>query len=220
MWPLLSNGLRDLLIQPHCPVCQKPVDTSGMAAAPCDQCMKALGLPEHPLEGSSPLRWLAAAAYEGRFRTLLLQLRQHRKSDQIAALSWRLRSCLPSHAVLVPVPNWKQASRRNPLPELLMHALDREHLPLLQRRRPCLGQHHLNRQQRWQNQQHSFGCDLDAARGMIWNSREAWIVDDIVTTGSTACAAASALRQSGIPVAGVVCLGRTPAQVRRQTAVL
>ncbi len=34
-----------------------------------------------------------------------------------------------------------------------------------------------------------------------------WLVDDVVTTGATACAAAASLRAAGWPLGGVVCVG-------------
>jgi adenine/guanine phosphoribosyltransferase-like PRPP-binding protein len=40
------------------------------------------------------------------------------------------------------------------------------------------------------------------------------LLDDILTTGATACAAAAALEAKGWRVAGLSCLGRTPAQPR------
>jgi adenine/guanine phosphoribosyltransferase-like PRPP-binding protein len=40
------------------------------------------------------------------------------------------------------------------------------------------------------------------------------LIDDILTTGATACAAASALREQGWSVAGMACLARTPWQGR------
>ena len=42
------------------------------------------------------------------------------------------------------------------------------------------------------------------------------LVDDILTTGSTALAARQALEAAGHRVAGLICLGRTPARVRRR----
>ena len=43
-----------------------------------------------------------------------------------------------------------------------------------------------------------------------------WLVDDILTTGSTALAARQALEEAGHHVAGLICLRRTPAKERRR----
>tara|TARA_B100001057_G_scaffold227620_1_gene227967 strand:+ start:2361 stop:2570 length:210 start_codon:yes stop_codon:yes gene_type:complete len=37
-----------------------------------------------------------------------------------------------------------------------------------------------------------------------------WIVDDILTTGSTALSARTTLQQAGYKVRGLICLARTP----------
>jgi len=66
-----------------------------------------------------------------------------------------------------------------------------------------VGQHHLNRRQRLGNQRGSFRCPT-AGRAPLW------LVDDILTTGATALAAAEVLEARGWAVQGLLCLGRTP----------
>jgi predicted amidophosphoribosyltransferase len=129
----------------------------------------------------------------------------------IGALAARLHgvcaTALPG-ALLVPVPSWKRAA--NPLPRLLAGALvqaagGRCYLgdTLLQRCRATVGQHHLNRQQRLGNQRGSFRCTSDGRAPL-------WLVDDILTTGATALAAAEVLEARGWAVQGLLCLGRPP----------
>ena len=56
----------------------------------------------------------------------------------------------------------------------------------------------------------AFPMDKQGAHGSVW------LVDDILTTGSTALAARQALQEAGHRVAGLICLGRTPAKERRR----
>jgi len=100
--------------------------------------------------------------------------------------SWRRRP------LLVPVPSWKRQG--NPLPTLLCRQL---------------GQHHLNRSMRLANQEGAFRCRRRPRPGEA-TARPILIVDDILTSGATACSAAEALESMGWPVVGLVCLARTP----------
>jgi predicted amidophosphoribosyltransferase len=50
------------------------------------------------------------------------------------------------------------------------------------------------------------------ARGELEGITRVWLVDDVVTTGSTTAAAAQALRQRGVRSVTVVCAARTPLQ--------
>jgi predicted amidophosphoribosyltransferase len=178
------------------------------------------------LAGLKPLPWWAAGAYEGELRRYHLNLRRNPRSQRLAPLLPGLicglrrlldggkTGALSSPPLLVAVPSWKRHS--NPLPPLLTELLGRQlgwpRGQLLVRSRPVLGQHHLGRELRWHNQQGAFHCQQPAAG----QRQTVLLVDDILTTGATACAAASALREGGWRVLGMACVARTPAAAHRR----
>jgi len=174
-------------------------------------------LPPQGLRGFTPLPWWAAVSYSGQGRRALLQLRREPKSARLApllpGLVRRLQQ-LERPALLLPIPSWKR--RANPLPCLLARQLQaRLRWPcrpaLLSRSHPVLGQHRLNRELRWLNQQGAFRClHRPGHDSLPAGCRSVLLVDDILTTGATACAAAAALEAMGWRVAGMACLGRTP----------
>ena len=173
-----------------------------------------LALPCEGLKGLLPLPWCALGPYAGQLRQLLLKLHQPRQGKALAALVQLLseRFTLPAKAVLVPIPSWKQ-QRSNPLPQRIALGLGRPTAELLHRTRAGLSQHHLNRRQRQTNLIGAFqGFPMDK-QGVL---SSVWLVDDILTTGSTALAARQALEAAGNRVAGLICLGRTPARERRR----
>lgn len=152
--------------------------------------------------------------YEGDLRRRLLGLRQRPEARALTALLSSLQPALPpapQRPVLVPVPSWKRHA--NPLPPLLSRCLARQlgltQAPLLARAHPVLGQHHLGRQLRFANQRGSFLCRRPPRAGEA-RRRPVLLVDDILTTGATALAAASALEAGGWQVRGLLCLARTP----------
>jgi predicted amidophosphoribosyltransferase len=165
------------------------------------------------------MAWWAAGRYEGSLRRVLLNLRRDPRSQQMAALLdglvHRLQP-IQQAPLLIPIPSWKR--KANPLPLLLAHQLrGRLGWPcrpnLLERRHPVLGQHRLDRELRWQNQQGAFGCPLRPRHPSLPRGvRTVMLIDDILTTGATACAAAAALEAMGWQVLGLTCLGRTPSK--------
>jgi ComF family protein len=71
---------------------------------------------------------------------------------------------------------------------------------LLARPHPTRPQTHLSRDERWQNVQDAFAADAGAADGH-------WlVVDDVLTTGSTAVAAAQTLADAGAPAVSLATL--------------
>ena len=217
-----------LISAPRCPACGGAIAAAPAASEPglgvgcaprvpghppllCADCQQALQLPEGGLQGDAPLLWCALGSYRGGLRRLLLRQRPTPQPALITALAAQLHcvcaTALPG-ALLVPIPSWKRAA--NPLPHLLAGALVQAAAgrcrlddALLQRSRATVGQHHLNRHQRLGNQCGSFRCS-GAGRAPVW------LVDDILTTGATALAAAEALETRGWAVQGLLCLGRTP----------
>ena len=134
----------------------------------------------------------------------------------LQAICGILQSDLPQNSLLIPIPGWKARSRSNPLPELICRCLERPTLQVLQRCRPTVGQHRLNRQQRESNQCGSFTLKQTSTQSTShpWTclprQQQVWLVDDIVTTGATVLAAHQVLQASGTTIQGVLCLARTP----------
>ena len=196
-----------LLIEPRCPICDEAWDSPMPPKAPCSTCLDALALPSKGLKGLLPLPWCALGLYAGP----LLQVRQPRQGKALSALVQLLLDSLtlPATAVLVPIPSWKR-QRSNPLPQRIAHGLSRPTAELLQRNRAYLSQHHLNKRQRQTKMMGTFQASPLAHHRALCSL---WLVDDILTTGSTAWAARQALEDAGHGhrVDGLICLGRSPA---------
>ena len=203
-----------LLIEPHCPICDGPWQGPQPPTSPCLSCLDALELPSEGIKGVLPLSWCALGPYAGPLRQLLLQARQPSKSKALSALVQLLynNSNLPATAVLVPIPSWKR-QRSNPLPQRIALGLGRPTADLLRRTRAGLSQHHLNKSQRQTNLIGAFRASSFPQQRAL---SSVWLVDDILTTGSTALAARQALEDAGHHVAGLICLGRTPTKERRR----
>lgn len=145
---------------------------------------------------------------------MLLGLRQRPEDARVGALVQVMAEGLPQwrrRPLLVPVPSWKRHG--NPLPALVCRQLVRQlgyrRDDLLERSRPVLGQHHLKRAMRLDNQEGAFGCRRGPRLGEA-TGRPVLIVDDILTSGATGCNAALALETLGWQVVGILCLARTP----------
>ena len=212
---LLQAGLHLISTCP-CPLCGGGADPPG-ELGPCLPCRERFALPAGGLAGETPLPWYGLGRYDGAYRQLLLSQRKTPKGVVLRGLARALAPDVPGGiggTILVTIPSWKRQG--NPLPDLVAQGLSRpEHgaraLPLLQRSRPTLGQHHLDRQLRLSNQQGAFRLQPSQRPALARLKRQPiWLVDDILTTGATALAAAAALEEGGLEVMGLLCLARTP----------
>ena len=216
MLTCIKTCLGQLLIEPSCAICKRQliseVDQSGL----CQTCQQRLGLAESGIKGNSPLPWRAVSWYSGAMRQLILSLRRTHDLGSLQAICTSLQCDLTQNSLLIPIPGWKAKSRSNPLPELICRCLERPTIQLLQRCRPTVGQHRLNRRQRVSNQSGSFKLNHAPTQwtSHAWTNQrrqqQVWLVDDIVTTGATVVAANEALQASGVTIQGVLCLARTP----------
>jgi predicted amidophosphoribosyltransferase len=219
---LLHCGL-SLISDLPCPLCGALGDPNLPDGGLCPPCRQRLQLPVAGLQGGGPLPWWSLGWYHGGLRQLLLAQRSKPKLALLRGLARQLQRALEGNEswrqatgmggpLLVTIPSWKR-QRGNPLPAGLAHQLHWPLLPLLERSRPTVGQHHLNRRLRLINQEDAFLCRMPRRSSPIWQQHRAVVlVDDILTTGATAAAAAGALRRSGWRVAGIICLGRTPSR--------
>ncbi len=215
----IKSCLKQLLIEPSCAICKRQTISGTDQSELCPTCRRRLGLAETAIKGMTPLPWQAASWYGGAMRQLILSLRRNHDIGSLQAICRTLQRDLPQNTLLVPIPGWKAKSRSNPLPTLMCRCLERPTFQLLERCRPTVGQHRLNRRQRVSNQQGSFGLTQASTQSTShpWRSlnghQQIWLVDDIVTTGATVLAAHQCLKASGIISEGVLCLARTPGEL-------
>ena len=206
-WQRLVQLGQDLLTTPSCPCCGAEADNRNR---PCQTCLDRWAWPASLIHDSQPLRFWAVGSYGQDWRRQLLVARRQPSPAVLDCAARKLVDGLcwqGDPPLLQPIPGWKRNG--NPLPGLLAdHLSCNSGWPVVQwlKKRPRPGQHHLGAGDRQQNLQDAFRLAPQAGE----ESQLVLLVDDILTTGSTALAAAAPLRAAGIPVAGLLCLAYTP----------
>ncbi len=207
MWKTLATGLLDLLLPPVCASCG--LDTDGTAlCARCDLHPSTL-LPDAP----PPARlasWTSAVSYEDTARDWVQRFKYPKPGlagldpaasavarDWIRRATGRVPALTPDAVLPIPLhPRRLRERGFNPSALLAGHVAralgTRVELHRLRRVRDTPTQTNLSRGARWRNVQDAFEAHADA------NTSEVWLVDDVVTTGATLCAAARALRKKGV----------------------
>ncbi len=220
----LWNGVRDLLLPPGCLFCG--ADTMGPAPF-CRTCRATLrgrpvprcrlcAMPLPPIEaGNCPAcavrrqPWpldsaTCVGSYEGRLREAVLRIKRRGHLPLARGLGILLAESLRWGRVeadfVVPVPlHWTKrcrsaADRCVILAESLAARLALPVAPVLRMTRRVGKQGTLSLEERFRNVRGAFATDAT----YDIKGRSALLVDDVLTTGATACAAARALRRAGV----------------------
>ena len=82
---------QSFLIQPSCPICRASLEDNippmtDVEHQPCGRCIEEYGLGESNTSGSEPLPWKALGTYQGRFRQLVLKIKEQPQSRTGRAL--------------------------------------------------------------------------------------------------------------------------------------
>lgn len=190
-----------------CVICALPLPRAAPAASICGRCaVKPPGFRQvlAPFLFKAPIDALVAdLKFAGHLRTGKLL------GDLLAAQAVHA----PQPQALIPVPLHPARLRSrgfNQSHEIALHLARKTRIPILTsqltRHRETPAQSRSNRQQRLTNLRAAFRCA--GAEGLVHVA----IVDDVVTTGATADAAAWELRRCGIKTVDVWAVARTPAE--------
>ncbi len=212
--------LLDLALPAACPGC------GAEGPSICGRCLPAvrvrvdlppgapLGLAEGPPDPLLQLEW--CAPFSGTTRRALHALKytdERRLAEPLGrAVADRWRRAGVGGEVLVPVPvhAGRRRERGYDQAELIAaaaaDALGRPWVPGLERRRATAPQFRLDRRHRAANVDDAFG--LRTAAGAAIRGRWVLLVDDVVTTGATLCAAARALLDAGALAVSAVTVAR------------
>jgi len=196
--------------QPLCPRCglTRIVDQAG--AAGCSQC-----------ESWSPRlrRTAAACLHDGAAARVARGLKYRGWTELTRFMAIRMLPALQrvadsSHPILVPVPLAPARRRERGFnqAELLASALSEltgwQMVDLLRRVRGGPSQARLGRRARERMAAGAFALDPGVVKGLV-SCAPAVVVDDVITTGSTAGACATALDAAGLECLGAVSFART-----------
>jgi ComF family protein len=215
----LLRGLLDLLAPPVCAGCRTLLEGEAVLCRACDRALPRLeGAPLVP----APLAGCAAAVeFRGAVEPWIHRFKYPRPGlmgldaapqavARMLILEAAARLPPPAPQLVVPVPLHPRRLRArgfNPA-GLLAHALARERgvrcdPVALRRVRDTASQTGLDRRSRRRNVRGAFAPQRRVAPRV-------WLVDDVVTTGSTLAEAARALRSAGAKHVVGVCAAHTP----------
>lgn len=227
MLKLFLRGMMDLLWPPRttCLLCHGPLPAEGMGSGlpVCGPCWEGMGFDSaeprcrncsRPLAGGQGLcvecaqvppfgRVWALGLHRGPLREAIHHLKFGGRRRLGLALGLRLAAEIPPvHDLIVPIPLHPSRLRERGYNQAALigagigQALGTAVVERgLVRRRPTGHQAKLDRAERLRNLQDAFG--VARMRSLPWAGRRVLLVDDVLTTGATASAAARVLRATG-----------------------
>ena len=218
----LLRGLLELALPPACAGCGAPVAASAALCARCDARLPRLA----PAGESFPqlVACCAAVAFEGDAETWIHRFKYPRPGWRgldpaplgvlrHLALEAARSAPGPRPACIIPVPLHPRRLRErgfNPAAVLARWIARDQHIRfeagLLRRLRDTPSQTGLGRRARRANVRGAF-----SVTAVTRAPRRVWLVDDVVTTGSTLAEAARALHRAGSREVVAICVARTPA---------
>lgn len=206
--PLLTPG-----VGAACPRCGLPVPFSDRRTAPVVPCGRCQIDPP-PWEG-----FLACGVYAGALRDCLLRLKYSGELWLAGPLGGLLAQRVRDARPALPLPDMVLAVPQHPA-HLRERGYNQAHelaAALCRELRLPLGRRALCRVRRVSPQagldaaqRHANVADSFAGHAELLSGRRCWLVDDVMTTGSTARAACKALLAAGAAAVDVLVLARTP----------
>ncbi|CAI3786750.1 hypothetical protein AHFPHNDE_00389 [Pseudomonas sp. MM227] len=195
-------------LEEQCTVCALPLAMSGFTCAPCRRRPPAFGKVETPWHYGFPVDSLITRFKHNSqwlYGRLLAELTSH-------WLDHRFNEGLPRPQLLIPVPMGRKRLRRRGFnqAEMLARWLSEAlHIDcdssLVQRPRETRAQQELGAKARLHNLERAFAL----MPGAVLDGVHVALVDDVMTTGATAQALATLLREGGAARVDVYCLART-----------
>jgi ComF family protein len=214
--------LLDLALPPVCAGCRREGD------AICGACLPGvmsrtdlpagtpLGLAEGPPDPLLQLEW--CAPFAGVVRHALHQLKyagERRLAEPLGeAVAARWRAAGVGGEVVVPIPVHESRRRQRGYDQAVLVAevaareLRRPMVEAVVRTHATVAQYQLDRRHRADNVREAFDVRPDEAVRRAVRGRWVVLIDDVVTTGATLCAAAEALLVAGAEAVSAVTVAR------------
>lgn len=210
-------GLADLLLQAQCPLCQR--STANPFCPDCQRQIQQCQFSQPERTQQEYLSTFAWGHYSGALRRTIAAFKYENKPHLSRPLGHWLADAWLSHpdrskpCVVIPIPMHPDKQRQRGFNQAVLlaeHFCEQTQLPLqkegLERSRETVAQFQLSVSEREQNLADAFS--LGTAFRKRPPTAPVLLLDDIYTTGATACSAAQTLRRHGIRVQGLIVLAR------------
>jgi ComF family protein len=199
---------------PLCSICGEPFFTSCLADTRCRVCKET---PPDYQEAR------AAYLYSGELRDLLLKLKYHGAIHLAATFAELMANAWDEHPywfgsqprIIVPVPMYSKKRQKRgynqaaEIAKALAHLADLPYLDILLHMPDKIAQASLNRAQRLKHSKLNYSMNSSKLRKKPLDGADILLIDDVLTTGSTANVCTQKLLQAGAASVCVFTLARS-----------